>query len=65
MNALSAKSEDEIRTELRGFPASAVESVLALRGDFTASRLRAAVLGVLQTLEMITWYMCVISTTQI
>jgi acyl carrier protein len=48
MNALSAKSEDEIRTELRGFPASAVESVLALRGDFTASRLRAAVLGVLE-----------------
>ena len=48
MNALSAKSEDEIRTELRGFPASAVESVLALRGDFTAGRLRAAVLGVLE-----------------
>ena len=48
MNALSAKSEDDIRTELRGFPASAVEAVLALRGDFSADRLRAALLGVLE-----------------
>ena len=48
MNALSSKSEDDIRTELRGFPASAVEAVLALRGDFSADRLRAALLGVLE-----------------
>ena len=48
MNALSAKSEDDIRTELRGFPAAAVEAVLALRGDFSADRLRAALLGVLE-----------------
>lgn len=48
MNALSAKSEDDIRTELRGFPASAAEAVLALRGNFTSDHLRAAMLGVLE-----------------
>ncbi len=48
MNALSAKSEEEIRTELRGFPASAVTAVLALREEFTAGNLHAALLGVLE-----------------
>ena len=48
MNALSAKSEEDIRTELRGFPTSAVAAVLALRDDFTVGNLRSALLGILE-----------------
>ena len=48
MNALSAKSVEDIRTELRGFPASAVTAVLALRDEITARNLRSAMLAVLE-----------------
>ena len=48
MNALTEKSEDALRTELRGFPGPAVESILALRTEFTSDRLRAAMLSLLE-----------------
>ncbi len=48
MNALADKSEDDLRRELRGFPAAAVSAILTLRGEFTIIRLRAAMLGLLE-----------------
>ena len=48
MNALLTKSDEDLRTELRGFPPSALDAVMTLRGDFTPVRLRAAMLGLLQ-----------------
>ena len=48
MNSLLTKTEEALRHELRGFPASAVEAVLSLREEFTAERLRAAMLGILE-----------------
>ncbi len=48
MNALSTKTEESLRQELRGFPASTVDAVLSLREEFTPDRLRGAMLGVLE-----------------
>lgn len=48
MNSLLTKSDEDLRTELRGFLPSALAAVLTLRGDFKPVRLRAAMLELLQ-----------------
>jgi acyl carrier protein len=47
-NFLLAKSEDQIRQEMRGFPNSAVEAVMELRTHMDRGSLRKAMLSVLE-----------------
>lgn len=46
-NPLHAKSEGQLREEMRGFPPAAIDEVMDLREHFDSGRLRKAMLGVL------------------